>query len=186
MPSGIRPDLPLAPQAGSKVKWQVMAAAAGVAALVLAKRRPKSNQGRVSFVTASRGPRVVGRYLVRLSARAGVPIEVTSWTRTPEAQARAMLAKVDRGENLADLYQNKAAIRALMDAPRNVASWADIIDAWTRSGQPLSRHLDGYGTDIRTRNLRPDQIARLIAAAATMGARPTLESDHLHIGWPRP
>ena len=97
-----------------------------------------------------------------------------------------MLAKVDRGENLADLYQNKAAIRALMDAPQNVASWADIIDAWTRSGQPLSRHLDGYGTDIRTRNLRPDQIARLIAAAATMGGRPTLESDHLHIGWPRP
>jgi len=185
MPSGIRPYLPMAPQAGAQVKWQVMAAAAGVAALVLAKRKPRNSGGRVSFVTSSRGPRVVGRYLVKLSARAGVPIEITSWTRTPEAQARAMLAKVDRGENLADLYQNKAAIRALMDAPRNVASWADIIDAWTQSGQPLSRHLDGYGTDIRTRNLRPDQIARLIAAAATMGGRPTLESDHLHIGWPR-
>jgi len=160
-------------------------AAIGAGALLLL-RKPKIRKGSVSFATPNRGPAVVMRYLVRLSQRARVPIVITSWTRTPQAQAAAMLAKLERGENLYDLYRNDAAIRALMNADRNLASWASIIDAWTQSGRPLSRHLDGYGTDIRTRNLRPDQIARLMTTARAMGANPVLESDHLHIGWPRP
>ena len=156
------------------------------AGVFLLARKPKIRKGRVSFATPNRGPAVVMRYLIRLSQRSGVPIVITSWTRTPEAQAAAMLAKLERGENLYDLYRNDAAIRALMNADRNLATWASIIDAWTEAGRPLSRHLDGYGTDIRTRNLRPDQIARLMTTARAMGGNPVLESDHLHVGWPRP
>jgi len=160
-------------------------ALAGLAGLALLARRPGVESARVSFATSSRGPDVVRAYLVRLSRKARVPIVITSWTRTPERQAAAMLAKVDRGEDLFALYRNDAAIAALMNADRNVDTWAGIIDAWTDAGQPLSRHLDGYGTDIRTRDLGPGQVARLIRVARAMGGNPVLESDHLHIGWPR-
>ena len=166
------------------MKWTTIAAVAGGALLVL--RKPKIQRGRVTYITNRRGPKRVAGYLATLSRRAGVPIEITSWPRSPEAQAAAMLAKVERGEDLMALYQNKAAIRALLNTPQTVSAWAQVIDAWTQAGQPLSRHLDGYGTDIRTRNLSALQIGRLIDVSRAMGGRPTLESDHLHIGWPRP
>ena len=158
-------------------------AAAGLAGFVLLTRKPRIRSGSVRFVTAQRGPPWVKRKLVQLARDSRVPIEITSWTRSPEAQARAMLAKVERGEDLYDLYRDDLQISTLMSGPRTVEQWADTIDAFTRRGRPISRHLAGNATDVRIRTLNPVQIAKLIRTARKLDGNPVLESDHLHIGW---
>jgi len=153
--------------------------------LMASRRKPAKLATLVILPGVIRGRPSIFVKLRKLAQRSGVPVVVTSWVRTPVRQARAMLAKVERGENLLALYRDDEQVEELLDAPRDEDAWADIIEKHAAEGHGLSRHLAGYGTDIRTRNLSTAQVNRLIKTAKAMGANAVLESDHLHIGWTR-
>jgi len=106
-------------------------------------------------------------------------IVVTSTVRSPEQQAAAMLAKLDRGENLAALYGDDAQIRELLAADRG--QWAGIIQRYARQGYPLSYHLTGDAFDVRIRDRSAEEIDAMVAAVERAGWDPVLESDHLHV-----
>ena len=108
----------------------------------------------------------------------GIPLLWTSGRRSPRAQAAAMLAKVDRGEDLRRLYRSAGAtLDKLFAAPRDVDAWADILAAY-----PISAHQRGDAGDIRRRGLTPAQLRRLGELAIEAGwRRALLESDHLHV-----
>jgi len=106
-------------------------------------------------------------------------IVITSTVRSPEQQAAAMLAKLDRGENLAALYGDDAQIRELLAADRG--QWAGIIDRYARQGFPLSYHLTGDAFDVRIRDRSPSEIDAMVAAVERAGWDPVVESDHLHV-----
>jgi len=121
-------------------------------------------------------------FLQRLRAAVpDVPIHVNSGYRSPQAQARAMLAKVQMGENLSALYGAKA--QALLRLPLDPRVWTAAIEALRRRGIYMSPHMRGDALDLRTRDLSPSQVAQLANAAARLGGRPLLESTppHLHI-----
>lgn len=106
-------------------------------------------------------------------------IVITSTIRSPQQQAAAMLAKVDRGENLAALYGDDAQIRELLAADRD--QWAGIIQRYASQGFPLSYHLTGDAFDVRIRDRSAAEIDAMIAAVEQAGWDPVLESDHLHV-----
>jgi hypothetical protein len=163
----------------------LLAILGGAAVLALRKRgRPVPTfRGSVAVLpSVVAGDNRILQRIGELSQRARVPLVVTSWVRTPEAQARAMQDKVRRGEDLVALYQDKEQVRALLSLPYD--QWAAAIREWAEDGRPLSRHLLGRGVDLRTRDLTRDQVARLVKVGRNMGANMVLESDHLHTGWP--
>lgn len=118
---------------------------------------------------------------LRATAPASVPIHVNSGYRSPAAQARAMLTKVQLGDNLRALYGAK--VERLLSLPLDPAVWTQALQAMAAVGIYMSPHMRGDALDIRTRDLSQDQIAALVAAAHQLGARPLLESTppHLHI-----
>ena len=158
-----------------------------VMALALASRKRSRGRGRGGTVKllpgVVRGPRDVQQKLYRLANRTGINFTVTSWVRTYRAQAAAMLAKVDRGDDLLELYRDKEQVRALLRSPHTIDEWARVLEAWDEDGRGISRHLGGRGTDLRTRNLTDAQVRALMREARAMGGNPVLEPDHLHIGW---
>jgi len=159
---------------------------AGAVAVVVFARAAKKNQRARHVIIEARatGPDWVKRKLVELARRSKTSLVITSWLRTPRDQARAMLAKVNRGEDLYDLYRDDVQIEALYNTPQTVDDWADTLRAFRDRGRPISRHMSGRGTDIRTRGMPTSTLARVMNVAAAMGANVVLESDHLHLGWP--
>jgi len=128
------------------------------------------NTGQVQFAASLR------------RAAPGVPQHITSGTRTPEKQASALTVKRSRGEDLRRLYRANADIAsALMAAPNTVSAMAAIIRHYMAQGRYLSRHMRGDALDYRTRNLTSGQVQQLVDAARRLGAKPHVESDHLHI-----
>ena len=128
------------------------------------------NDGQVAFIRALR------------AAVPDVPLHVTSATRTPERQAAALVVKRKRGEDLRRLYRaNSDIAAALMAAPNTTAAMGAIIRRYMEQGRYLSRHMRGDAVDFRSRNLNQGQIQRVMDAAVRLGAKPLLESDHLHI-----
>jgi len=123
--------------------------------------------------------------LDRLAAAAeaeGLPLTITSGWRSPTAQARAMIAKVKRGENIRTLYRSAGA---LID--RLLALGVDDLPGWTAAltAQPVSAHQRGDALDLRTRGLSDAQVYRLGELAIEAGFTKALrESDHLHIEKP--
>jgi hypothetical protein len=128
------------------------------------------NASQVAFLAALR------------AAVPGIPLHVTSGTRTPEAQAAALVIKRSRGEDLRKLYRANADIAsALMAAPNTTSAMAAIIRRYMDQGRYLSRHMRGDAVDLRSRNLTSAQVQQVMAAAARLGAKPLLESDHIHV-----
>ena len=120
--------------------------------------------------------------LARAAADAGLPaIHVTSGTRTAASQAAAMLAKVERGEDLAALYSDDAAVAVLLGLPRTVDAWTAQIQTWVDSGRYLSAHLRADAVDLRSKDLSAEQVAKLRDVAKGLGAETIIESDHLHL-----
>lgn len=110
--------------------------------------------------------------------RAGLPkLLVTSGRRSAEAQADAMISKVNRGEDITKLYRsNTALIHQLLSLPRTVSAWAPVL-----AQNPVSDHQRGRAVDIRRWNYNDAQLQQLKQMAPQYGWRPLLESDHLHI-----
>ena len=130
------------------------------------------NEGQVSFVRRLR------------RALPGVPLLVTSATRTPGRQAAALVAKRKLGEDLRKLYRSNPDIAdALMRAPNTTAGMAAVIRRYMNQGRYLSRHMRGDAFDLRSRNLTAVQRNQIIATAQQMGAKAIYETrpPHIHI-----
>ena len=132
------------------------------------------------------------------------PIHVTSGYRSPERQAAAMLniwTGTGEGE-LRRLYR-KPLVTEVMAAGKNVSSMATVIQGQVDRRQYLSRHLYKAGLDLRSKNLTDAQVAEIVSAARSLGAKvgmepgscwtnkgqstPRLKScgnEHIHIGVP--
>jgi hypothetical protein len=122
--------------------------------------------------------------LDELAAAVGGELVVTSGYRSPGAQARAMLRKVEEGgaEELR-IYGDRAAVAALLTLPREEAAWTAQIAAWADAGRYLSRHQTGKALDLRTRDVDPARVRLMEATARALGWRTLLEATppHLHL-----
>ena len=129
-------------------------------------------------------------WLTALRARvpSSIPIVVTDGQRTPWTQATAMLAKMNRGENLREIYKDDALVDEIVMVGRNPSAMAAVISDQVRRGRLLSRHLIGDALDLRTAGLNSVELAAIVNAAQGLGASTLPESDHLHVerlgsGW---
>mgnify|MGYP005989518357 FL=1 len=128
------------------------------------------NAGQVAFLRALR------------AAVPGVPLHVTSATRTPERQAATLVTKRKLGEDLRRLYRSNGDIAAaLMAAPNTTSAMAAIIRRYMNAGRYLSRHMRGDAVDLRTRNLSGAQRQQVLSAAGRLGARAVYETTPAHI-----
>jgi len=120
---------------------------------------------------------------LRAAVPASIPLYVTSGTRTPEAQARALVEKRRLGDNLYKLYRAKYIVKALMAVPNTVSAMSPIIARYARQGQYMSRHMRGDAVDIRSKNLSTSQRQTVMAAAKRLGAKTIYETKppHIHV-----
>ena len=122
----------------------------------------------------------VGLWIIAAAYKFG-HLDVTSGTRTSEAQAAAMLAKP--AESLRALYARDDIIETLLSAQRTVAAWSAIIDAYAAEGDYLSDHQKGDALDFAI----PSDPAALIAACRRVGLEAIDEGNHIHAeGLPGP
>lgn len=161
---------------------------AGLAGLALLRRgRDLVAQGLCWATKAGvRLPAGAEALLDRLAAAAGVPITVTSGTRSPAEQAQAMASKLQRGEDLTALYGQDDLVAEVLAAAKSpsapdVEAMAAVIEDQVRRGRFISRHLRGDALDLRTRDLSADQLAALKAALSQLGLRWLDEGDHIHV-----
>lgn len=134
---------------------------------------------------------------MRAATPSWVPVIITSGARSAESQAASMAYKVDHGEALSVVYDDRAAAR-LMALPKpvhregagpyaydNVGPWAAEIRRLVAEGLLPARHLrvPPGALDLHTRTLSPAAVAELVAAAQRLGFHTLLETTppHLHI-----
>lgn len=115
------------------------------------------------------------------AALEGIPITATSGRRDTRRQAAAMIAKVERGEDLHALYRDDGQIDELLNGPRTVERWAEVLAAYAAKGRAVSSHMSGKAVDIRSRDWTSTQLHAAAALATRLGARAIIESDHLHL-----
>lgn len=115
-----------------------------------------------------------------------VPVVVTSGIRSPAQQAAALAVKLRRGDDLFALYKRHDLVAEIVEAAGDTSD--PDVDAMTRAveaqvarSQFLSVHLSGAAVDLRTRDLSREQRDQLVAAVRQLGAKPVVESDHLHV-----
>ena len=114
----------------------------------------------------------------------GIPLHVTSATRTPERQAGALVTKRKLGDDLRKLYRaNPDIADALMRAPNTTAAMAALIRRYLEQGRYLLGHLRGDAFDLRSRNLTAAQRNQVMSAAQQTGAKAIYETKppHIHI-----
>lgn len=94
--------------------------------------------------------------------RTGRGIHVTSGTRTPREQARAMYDKLRLGQQLTRLYRDYEAASEIQRAYRQhrregasacVQAMARVIRSQVRRGCYISRHLRAQAADVRSRDM---------------------------------
>ena len=94
-----------------------------------------------------------------------------------------MARKLERGENLRQLYRDKEQINALLSL--SVSDWPAELRRWSEAGRPLSSHLGGRAFDLRSRDMTEGQLQKLAALIGQLGGRAVIESDHMHVEIPR-
>ena len=111
---------------------------------------------------------------------------VTSATRTPASQVRAMFTKIELGDNLKAIYKNQAFAQSIIDAYPNETAAIDIVAEYAAGGGG-STHLRGLGVDFRTRDKSQEQIDAIMQAVKDLGAKPLYESTppHIHVSIPK-
>lgn len=122
--------------------------------------------------------------LDQLAGAVGGELIVTSGYRSPSAQARAMLNKIEQGgEDELRIYGDRAAVAELLALPREEAAWTAQIAEWAAAERYLSRHQTGRALDLRTRDVAPDRVRLIEATARALGWRTLLETvpPHLHL-----
>lgn len=118
----------------------------------------------------------------RAAVPARIPIHVNSGRRTEEQQARAMLTKLAKGDDLVNVYGDRPQLRRLLALPREVPAWTqEIMRQRREEGFVISRHLLSDAVDLRSQG-RADDIA-IATQAMRLGARAVIETvpPHVHL-----
>ena len=125
------------------------------------------------------------RFISALAQKLPFDIFITSGTRTPEAQARAMFTKIELGDDLLAIYKDDTFAQSIIDVYPNAQAAADIIQDYAAAGGGSS-HLRGMGFDVRTKDKNETQIAQMVAAVKEIGGSPLVEytPPHLHVTIP--
>lgn len=129
-------------------------------------------------------PGVIRRIQFLADRVGGAPILITSGYRSGFRQARAMIAKLERGEDLRQLYRSAAAdgrIDALLSLPRDPAIWGPVLDDWAARGRSISDHMTRKAVDLRIWDWSASQYDRVEKEARRLGFRALREADHLHL-----
>lgn len=122
--------------------------------------------------------------LDELAAAVGGELVVTSGYRSPGAQARAMIAKIEQGgPDELRIYGDRAAVAILLALPLEEAAWTAQIAEWAAAGRYLSRHQTGRALDLRTRDVDAGRVRLIEATARALGWSTLLEAvpPHLHL-----
>ena len=122
----------------------------------------------------------------RMDAQLPFDLAITSGTRSPYAQAKAIsnnrAAHGDAAQRALYRSQPELIGEVLAKSKTDVAGMARVLTAQIKRGRYLSRHMRADAIDLRTRDKSSAQVQQMIAVARSLGARPNLESDHLHVG----
>ena len=91
-----------------------------------------------------------------------------------------MIAKLDNGDDITKLYEQKAACGEIVAAYKAATGEGkkkrrvgvlervrDVIDAQVARGVFVSKHLQSGATDVRSRDMTPAQVQALRAAVAS-------------------
>lgn len=126
--------------------------------------------------------------LLRAELPADLPLTVTSGRRSAQAQARAMAAKLARGEDLLALYVRDDLVAEIIAAAgpdrQHPDAWAMglAIEDQAARGQAISRHLlPDDALDLRSRHYSRPQRDLVVATVRRLGAECVVEPDHLHV-----
>ena len=111
---------------------------------------------------------------------------VTSATRTPAAQVRAMFTKIELGDDLLAIYSNKTFAQSIIDAYPNEIEAIGIVEDYAAGGGG-STHLRGLGIDFRTRDKSVEQVEEMMKTAKELGTKPLYEDTppHIHVSIPK-
>ncbi|MCC6553519.1 MAG: hypothetical protein IT372_10935 [Polyangiaceae bacterium] len=105
------------------------------------------------------------------------PLVITGGTRSPARQAELMHAKLENGEDIAALYENRSAAVEIRDVYKDamarklsrkarLRAIRDRIVAQIAQGRYVSKHLKAGAIDVRSRTMTPAQVAAFKAAVA--------------------
>lgn len=153
----------------------------GVGLLVYAMS-PGLPDGVTVSESATLSPRAV-RFLQKLRAAvpASIPIHVTSGGRTYEEQATLMMRKYTQYPDEFKRIYNVAATR-LLKLPWDYNAWlAEVKKLYAEGILRSDGHIGGGAVDLRTSNLPVGGLQTIVAAASSLGAKPLVEADHIHI-----
>lgn len=155
---------------------------------------PRHYDVRAGVILSERAREVLNSIGDEYFRQTGREFTVTSGTRTPRAQARAMYNKLAQGDDLSE-YTNRAAaneVRAAYDesrranrsADQTIAAMERVVAAQVERGTFISRHLRGNGADISLRGLDQRAFRAAVAASGT-GASLLYEGvpPHFHLQW---
>ncbi len=120
-------------------------------------------------------------YLNILSDKLPFDIVVTSGFRTPERQTRAMFYKIEQGEDITKLYQDKTFANSVIDAYPDLDEGAKAVQAYIDRGGGKTMHLSGNAIDLRTRDLTVEQRQIILDTVEDMGDRGMYEPVTPHI-----
>ncbi len=138
------------------------------------------------------------RIAERFFKATGRKLIITGGSRTPQRQAELMIAKIKKGEDIAKLYENRAAaieIRNLyqqgkakkLSSKALVDSLKQCIETQMAAGNYVSKHLKAGAADVRSRDMKPAEEKALRAAVAAepgvslVDERQSAE-PHFHLG----
>lgn len=145
-------------------------------------------------------------FLNDLRTRTTAALYVTSGYRNPMRQASAMLnIWTGTGEYELRRIYNKVLVGEVIAAGQNVGAMAAVIEDQVARGKYISRHLYKSGLDLNSNRLTDEEVAEIVSAARSMGARVGLEpgkcwagggsvasriktgcyNEHIHIGVPK-
>ncbi len=121
----------------------------------------------------------------RYHAKTGKRLTVTSGTRSPMAQAKAMHTKLELGDNVIGLYANKGAIREIVaayegesGAMAQVAAMAATIEKQQADGVYISRHMREGAVDFRSRDMNASDKRALRDAIEQVSGVDTFIEEH--------
>ncbi|WP_437589517.1 hypothetical protein [Sorangium sp. So ce1000] len=118
---------------------------------------------------------------------------ITSGTRDANRQARAMFTKLRLGEDLLQLYRNKAAVQEIKKAyqansrkppEQVVAAMESVIQDQIDRGIYVSAHLRRGAVDVRNRTMSPKEKRAFLESAAEVGGVLVIEETtpaHYHL-----
>ncbi|WP_437876412.1 hypothetical protein [Sorangium sp. So ce513] len=118
---------------------------------------------------------------------------ITSGTRDAHRQARAMFTKMRLGEDILQLYRNKAAAREIKKAyqanarkppEQVVAAMEAVIQDQIDRGIYISAHLRRGAVDVRNRTMSPKQKRAFLESTAEVGGVLVIDEStppHYHL-----